>query len=218
MEYSTKQDITVSQPGIYVVEVRNGSGCVLRQSVTLKNSAKSLQADFLMPTRATVGDTVVALEITKPIPEQIVWKLPVEAYKVRQTSSTVHFVPTVAGSFVVEMKALSSGCENVVRHDLQVEQRGIPIADASGADLIEKVEVFPNPNFGRFSVRVKLKTARAVLLNLVRDLTNEVVYTASDKDKSSYQFEIDLNVTTGVYVLVVQAAAARLTTKVLITR
>lgn len=86
---SQQQVIQAVDPGTYHVEVRNASGCLETASFTLRNSTQALQSDFLIPTQAFVGDTVLALDITKPIPDKIIWTLPADAFQVRTTSSTI---------------------------------------------------------------------------------------------------------------------------------
>lgn len=222
VEISQQQSITVSQPGVYSVEVRNSSGCVLSASTTLKNSPKALQADFLMPSQALVGDTVVALDITKPIPERILWKLPSEAFQLRRTSSTIFFSIVKEGTYTIEMKAIREDCENVVKHNIKVFNRNdISKTDSTlgfqQVNNIESVVVFPNPNDGRFRVTVKLLKEANLDIKLTRATTGQIVFAKKDNNQKNYVFDVDVIVPSDAYMLTVTSNLSSFIRRIIIT-
>ena len=174
-----------------------------------------------MPSQALLGDTIVALDITKPVPDKILWKLPVAAYKVGQNSSTIFFVPTTEGTHRLEMKAFSADCENIVKHDVKVFKReSISETDSTLGfqqfKNIESVEIFPNPNDGRFKVTVKLLKLANMDVKITKSSTGQVVFTKKDTGFKIYTFEVYLSVPADVYVLTVVSDQSIFTKRIVI--
>ncbi|QMW07211.1 SprB repeat-containing protein [Spirosoma foliorum] len=220
-ELTRQPVLSATQPGTYSVSVTNATGCVRTATYVLRNSSKALQADFLIPTQAFVGDTIVALDITKPQPEKINWILPPEAFTTQLQPTTTSFVIIAEGTYPIQMEAFSGDCHNLALHDIQVFQRDSagqtdPRLGYQDYNLIENVEISPNPNYGRFTVKVKLSRIEKVEIRLIRVTTGEVVYTASDAEKKDYSFSINIHAKQDVYVLQVNAAHSQVSSRVLI--
>jgi hypothetical protein len=220
-ELTRQPTISVTQPGTYSVRVTNQTGCVRTETYVLKNSPKALQADFLIPTQAFVGDTIVALDITKPIPDAIEWSLPKEAFFVSGTSSTISFVGVTKGEFTVRMKAVKEDCNNIAEHVLKLfDKQEIGNTDPKlgyqETNLIQAIVVFPNPNYGRFTVNVTLANVYDADLEIVRSLTGETVFTSKGTGKNEYIFDVSLRVPNGIYVIRARAGNSSLLTKALI--
>ncbi|WP_128545347.1 SprB repeat-containing protein [Larkinella soli] len=221
-ELSREQVVEAVEPGNYRVEVRNATGCLETASFTLRNSPQALKSDFLMPTQAFVGDTVLALDITRPIPDRLVWTIPAEAFKVQTTASTIAFVVVEEGDYTIEMDAFLGDCHHVARHDLRIFRpenvdQTDPRLGYQDLNIIEKVEVFPNPNYGRFTVRVKLARVEKADLFLIRSKTGEVVYTVTDSGRNEYTFQVDQPLRPETYIVSIRAGKSTLINRILVT-
>ncbi len=206
-----QQTLTTSVAGMYSVSVKNASGCEVKAAYELVNNDKALKADFLLPVQVFVGDGVVALDITKPIPDKVIWTLPAEADKMEENIKRIKFAFVNEGDYVVQMQAFLGDCITLVKHDIKVfkpEDVGLT-NDSLGyqqTNLISKVLVSPNPNYGKFTVTVNLIKAKPIELSLVRASSGQTVYkTTLSEAKQQHILDMDVKVKSDNYLLIVRS-------------
>jgi hypothetical protein len=205
------QELTTSVAGKYSVSVKNASGCVIKAEYELVNNDKALKADFLLPVQVFVGDEVVALDITKPIPDKVIWTLPAEADKMEENIKRIKFALVNEGKYVVQMQAFLGDCITIVKHDIEVfKPEDIDKTDPKlGYDktkLISKVAVSPNPNYGKFSVTVDLVRAKPIEVSIIRASSGQTVYSTTFSEvKKQHVFDLDLKIKTDNYILIVKS-------------
>lgn len=205
------QELTTSVAGKYNVSVKNASGCEIKAEYELINNDKALKADFLLPVQVFVGDEVVALDITKPIPDKVIWTLPAEADKMEENIKRIKFAFINDGKYVVQMQAFLGDCITIVKHDIEVfKPEDIDKTDPKlGYDktkLISKVAVSPNPNYGKFSVTVDLVRAKPIEVSIIRASSGQTVYSTTFSEvKKQHVFDLDLKIKTDNYILIVKS-------------
>lgn len=205
------QELTTSVAGKYNVSVKNASGCEVKAEYELINNDKALKADFLLPVQVFVGDEVLALDITKPIPDKVIWTLPAEADKMEENIKRIKFALVNEGKYVVQMQAFLGDCITIVKHDIEVfKPEDIDKTDPKlGYDktkLISKVAVSPNPNYGKFSVSVDLVRAKPIEVSVVRASSGQTVYSTTFSEvKKQHVFDLDLKIKTDNYILIVRS-------------
>jgi SprB repeat len=204
------QALTTSLAGKYSVSVKNASGCEVKAEYELVNNDKALKADFLLPVQVFVGDEVVALDITKPIPDKVFWTLPAEADKMEENIKRIKFAVVSEGKYVVQMQAFLGDCITIVKHDLEVFKiedidKTDPQLGYDKTQLINKVAVSPNPNYGKFTVTVDLVRAKPIEVSVVRAASGQTVFSTTFSDaKKQHVFDLDLKVRTDNYLLIVK--------------
>lgn len=220
-----KSQYQVVIPGVYSVRISNKTGCSVSDTFELKNSKYALKADFLIPTQAFVGDTVVALDITKPVPNSIYWLLPQNAQKVYSNTNTVAFVPYSSGEMNISLFAISGDCQNVARRNIKIFERSD--IDSTGAGYqyqnkpIESVFVYPNPSNGYFSLKVLLRRPAAMKMRLVKSNTGETVLSKTLEPTTTqndviHEYDFNLVLATGIYSLILETSKQQISTRVVI--
>ncbi len=205
------QELTTSVAGKYSISVKNASGCEVKAEYELVNNDKALKADFLLPVQVFVGDEVVALDITKPIPDKVIWTLPAEADKMEENIKRIKFAFVNEGDYVVQMQAFLGDCITLVKHDIKVfKPEDVDETDPRlGYDktkLISKVAVSPNPNYGKFSVTVDLVRPKPIEVSLVRASSGQTVYkTTLSEAKQQHILDMDVKVKSDNYLLIVRS-------------
>jgi hypothetical protein len=208
--------------GIYKVVVKNKTGCILSDSIQVKNNKTALIADFLMAIQAFVGDTVVVLDISKPTPDQIIWTLPSQANTIENKMTKLTFVIGEKGDYTIKMLARKGECFNIKERQLGIFRKEDvdatdPTLHYKDYNIIQSITTYPNPNFGKFTVDVVLTKAENADLTITRAGNAQVVYQESKKGQSSYTFEIALkNFAQGVYIVTVRAGVSTLFRNVVI--
>lgn len=231
--YANKNQIENDTTGTYTVKVKNPTGCVITDEFTLKNNNKALKADFLIPTQAFVGDTVVCLDITKPIPDLIAWFYTSEMQEIFKDNHSISLIPYYEGDYEIKMLAVAGECKNVINRKIKIFSRD-KIDDTDdeygyGNKLIQQINVYPNPNFGHFYINIKyneLLKSKPISVSLIRNLTAESIYSDTieiPKDYVNEIFEYKVNVslrtatTKGeLYLLVLRIGDEEVITRVMI--
>jgi hypothetical protein len=91
-----------------------------------------------------------------------------------------------------------------------------PTGITATTDFIEDVNVFPNPNGGRFSVNATFRTAQPTTLR-VMDMTGRLVHTNRYSAATALNAELDLSAEPkGLYTVLLQTPEGQARTKVII--
>ncbi len=219
---SNREAIEVEKPGKYLVEVSNSTGCTVKDSFQLTNNLFALKADFLIPTQAFVGDTIVCLDITKPIPDMITWFIPNDFQKIASSYSNISFIPYYKGDATIKMLAIKGDCKNIVERRIKIFDRGeffqADTVYGYQNQIIQSVMLFPNPNDGVFTIEVNLaKNIEKISFRIISNNTGESVYS---KEVSIIQptkilkHSVNLNVISGFYTLLVEVGGQKKTKKI----
>ena len=221
-ELSKEQKIEISEPDAYGVSVKNASGCEVLGKYTLVNNKNALKVDFLMAVQAFVGDTLVALDITSPKPDEIQWKLPGEAYTLEDNVQKLSFILSNTGDYEISQLAKKGDCRNTKTRTIKIFKR----EDVDNTDpklgyknlvKIQKMDVSPNPNYGAFAVNVELSMVGDAELTITRSTNMAVVYQDKATGEKDYKFQVQLkNAPQGIYIVTIRAGALTLTKKVLV--
>lgn len=205
------QELTTSKVGKYTVTAKNLTGCEVKGSYDLINNDKALVADFLLPVQVFVGDEVVAMDITKPIPDRVIWTLPEVADKMEENIKRIRFTMVNEGKYVVQMQAFLGDCITIVKHNIEVfKPEDIELTNDSlgyqRTNLIRNILVSPNPNYGKFTVTADLFQAKPIEVSVIRASSGQIVYsTTFTEAKKQHIFDLDLKVKTDNYLLIIKA-------------
>lgn len=177
----------------------------------LQNNSNALKADFLMTVQAFVGDTVTVLDISSPTPDEIKWELPKDALTIDNQSSKLAFSLLSEGEYPVKMMARKGDCNNTKIRTIKIfEKDDIDQTDSllhyQDINIVQEMIVYPNPNFGKFTVKVKLAKTSDLSLAIIRSATNVQIYGKEEKGVKEHTFEIELtNYQQDVYLVMIKA-------------
>jgi hypothetical protein len=204
--YRDQNTVETDTVGIYTLQVRNPTGCMATDTFNLKNNLFRLKADFLIPTQAAIGDTVVSMDITQPIPDQVIWELPYEAFKIEENQARIKSIFSYPGQYTVKMTAFSGNCIQTVSHSLAIVEKENNLDNNSEEQLIKTVVISPNPNTGQFKVKIVLNQEKAVELSIIRNVTGERVSQKTLMAAKEFETDFNLNVVPGIYILQVKVS------------
>ncbi len=221
-EISQAQEIRAVEPGIYRVDVQNETGCLKSESYTLVNNNNALKADFLMPIQAFVGDTVYALDISQPYPDEVKWTYPAEAFSIEKNIKRGVFTIVSAGNYVIKMTAIKGECFNNKERDIKIfDRKDIDQTDEQlgykNQVSFTKIIAYPNPNYGKFKIDIETNKVVDVDISITRSTTAALVYKTSVTGKKSYTLDISLtDFVQDTYVITVRAGQTAKNIKILI--
>jgi hypothetical protein len=199
-----------NKQGHYSLKVVSARGCTDSTHFDVQVSKDLLSADFLLPHDAVTGDTVEIIDISWPVPDSISWYINTSDARI---ISTMHDRQRVIfgnpGEYSVTLTARKALClsrnnqniivYNTINEKLEGKQPVPPQGD------IEELYLYPNPNNGSFTVKIKLSDPGYVKLQVLRMAENKVLALKEGDNSDFYEYNFDMpGLTQGVYVLTVQ--------------
>jgi SprB repeat len=207
-----QNQITVKEAGTYEVTIKNNTGCEVKDVFVLKHNPKVLITDFLISTQAILGDTIVILDKTFPQPDFNKWIIPDNIVVVQENKAFIRLIFDNENQFKIGLKAQLDDCIISKFYTIEiVDKENIananPMLGFLGENLIEKLSVSPNPNYGSFAVDYILKYPLQASILLVHAQTGKSIYqkTLDKTDKGSFEISIH-NFVPGVYNLILSTA------------
>jgi hypothetical protein len=203
---SNSKQVALTKAGDYKLSITNANGCIAEDNFMLTTATDLLNADFLMAPAAHVGDTVMIIDITWPVPDGISWSLPSVATILEQTADYISLIFNEEGNFPVRLTANLAQCQDDYSANIEILKQGDNTGGGpSGNSLIKSLTAFPNPTSeNRINLKIELNEVAPVRIRLVSLEGNAIVTDFNADTKDLYEFEIRLDgVTKGVYFLMV---------------
>jgi len=201
---SNVQVVTIKDPGSYWLDVVDSKGCVGRDTFLLETSYDLLQASFMVPAEAAVGDTVAIVDISWPLPESVEWSLPLEMKRISGGEDMVFGQFNTAGTYAVGLKAHLGECVDYVEKSIVILEGEFDDTDGrlGYEEYVKAFGLYANPNDGSFDVIVELADADDIMLSVWNGQTGALVGKVSERGNASYSVHVDLRpLSAGAYVL-----------------
>lgn len=206
---SSSSIITITDPGSYFIEAMDAIGCIGLDTFKLDTSLDLLQAEFIMPSEVTVGDTLVAIDISWPLPDKVEWLHPA-SFSILPSNNPEFLFAIVPepGTFNVGMQSFLAECrdfrekELIVLADKKENSNGrLGYEDA----LVQQFSIYPNPNDGRFDVNVLLSEEKEIQLRVINFPTGSVEARYDGGRMDLHQVPFDLrNLSQGLYFILLR--------------
>jgi hypothetical protein len=162
-----------------------------------------------MPSEVTVGDTLVAIDISWPLPDKVEWLHPA-SFSILPSNNPEFLFAIVPepGTFNVGMQSFLAECrdfrekELIVLADKKENSNGrLGYEDA----LVQQFSIYPNPNDGRFDVNVLLSEKKEIQLRVIHFPTGSVEARYDGGKMDLHQVPFDLrNLSQGLYFILLR--------------
>lgn len=201
---SVSQKITITDAGLYWLQAVTSRGCVVQDTFRLATSSDLLNANFLVATEVVPGDTVVLIDISWPIPDNITWHFPHQMIQLENRGDILYAKFDESGQYNVSLTASLGECRDEVTKTINVSGGNDPIAEGrlGLASFVKMFSLFPNPNDGAFDVDVEFIEESDILLTVWNTLTGKKIGQVKDSGKTTYIINVDLKpLSAGQYTL-----------------
>jgi hypothetical protein len=201
---SNQSKITISQAGQYWVEVEDSDGCTAQDTFLLETSTDLLNASVLMAPEAHIGDTVVIIDISWPLPDNISWNYPQQMSVLADYGDVIYGQFFESGTYEVTLGAELGKCQDKITKRITIiDNTSEPIGGRLGFEnYVKRFELYANPNDGSFDVAVELAEESSITLSVWNVVTSRNVGIVSDRGTNEHLVHFDLRpLSSGTYVL-----------------
>lgn len=207
---SEEREVVLTVPGTYSLKVVSPRGCEASDTFILQTSTDLLKADFLMASEAAVGDTVVVVDISWPVPEGLRWTLPEAAAMVRAEDVYGEMVFSQPGEYDIILNTFLGECiADLTKHIVILEGEAPDEAGRQPSSLIEQFEVYPNPSDGRFTIAVTLRDENTVgYMQMISVSGERRLLDVEVRGTDEYYYQ-DKVLPAGIYFVVVKAGSEK---------
>ena len=199
----TDRYLTVWERGDYILEGTDERGCSNRDTVHIEVSDTPLASFFLLQDTALIGETVQAIDVTWPVPDNIEWLFNPEVTEEVEDYWAANFSANNPGIIYVTLRAWYEGCYSDSTKTITIIDEEWEIPEYLYADnIITSMKAYPNPTDGNFRVAIELKERTDITLTLYNSMGGTIESKKLNIDGYS---EIPFNfgkLSPGIYLLV----------------
>ncbi len=205
---SSEASVVLSETGNYIVTVQSQTGCTTQGAISVAISTDEIDAEFAMSSQAFVGETIMAVDLSYPLPEGIEWIVPVEAEVITQDTDAVEFSFSEPGEYDITIITTRGECIAqktkkivVVAKDGLIQENG----DKNGQKLVEDFMVYPNPTDGRFTADINLTERGDISIKIFSFANNALMASQKERGETNYSIPFDISgMPSGVYAVLLE--------------
>ena len=177
---SSDRIISVSEAGMYWLEVEIENGCVHRDTTLVIESTDQLEPSFLIPSVVGVGDLVNIVQLTDPLPESSVWIFG-DGFFSTETNPIHQYFET--GEYTITLRIINGGCEASVSKTISVVESKFEQEQVT-QELIEvlNLKTYPNPVTDKVNIEIEVSTEAPILVRIFT-MNGLEVYRGSFEEK-----------------------------------
>jgi hypothetical protein len=203
-KFSSQAKILISQPGSYRLDVTDQNNCPATDYFVMQTSTNLLEAAILLSSEAVIGDTVVVVDVSWPLPEQITWAYPEEMVVISEGGEIVKGKFEDAGVYNISLSASLGTCHDVVTKSITIldtprEQDGSRLG--AEEEFLKVFTLHPNPNTGSFDVEAEFNGESPITITIWNLVSTLLISKTSDAGSVSYNKHFDFaSLSSGTYV------------------
>ena len=207
VDYQEEPIFDALESGTYEVVVLDANLCEYRTSVVLGKPGQT-NAEFAMSSQVLTGETVLAVDLSYPIPDELEWVVPEEAIVLNKNSDELEMVFNQPGEYEVGILAYRGDCLSTESKKVLVLEGEEITQEELVEDTNKKIEsfiVYPNPTTGRFNVGIQLGEPSNVSLKIFGLANNSLIGQEQAFGKDEYEIPMDISgLPPGLYVIVLE--------------
>lgn len=214
---SSSSNVSLSDAGIYTATITTSLGCVGTDSIEIFQSQTGINSQFLITTQAFAEENIILVNTSNPLSENVQWFIPNEAEIIQQNNETITLQFDIPGAYEITLRSFQGNCfQDYTKPIIVGEVRDLPdIGDADAPFIVDFV-TYPNPATGVFEVDITLQEEATVSLRLFSLVSNAPIDDRQAHNASEYNLDYNVNLTTGIYFLLLETAKGSEIRKIII--
>ena len=194
VEISNENEVDLFNEGNYILRVRSEKGCEAEHSFKIHHLKYNVNADFIVPAKAILGDTIIAVDISWELPDSIQWKVPKELELLSRKGAAAWFKVKKGGNLKLGLNVFKKECTDYIEKDIKVAKsssKRVPSLVQPEELFIKEAVLFPNPNRGNFNLKLQLSKIADVSVDIF-DMSRAVKL-KSEKGKGAALYTFNFN-------------------------
>lgn len=214
---SNESVVLLSEEGIYTLTITTKDGCKVSKEIIIHKSNVEIDAQLILTSQAFVGEDIVLINVSNPISEKVEWNIPSNVTIVQKTDEGLVLRFPAPGNYDISLISNEGNCKKVATKTVNVlKARDLTDIEETKNPFVKEFVVYSNPNKGKFTVDVELEKESEISLRLFSLGANSVVADKLLKGQKKYEVLYDMNVSAGVYVLLLETPKAKRIQKVIV--
>ncbi|PHN99525.1 hypothetical protein CSC82_33565 [Rhodobacteraceae bacterium 4F10] len=214
---SNESVVLLSEEGVYTLTVTTVDGCKVSKEIIIHKSNTVIDAQLILTSQAFVGEDIILINVSNPISEKVEWSIPSNVTIVQKTDEGLVLRFPAPGNYDISLISNEGNCKKVAAKTVNVlKARDLTDIGETKNPFVKEFVVYSNPNKGKFTVDVELEKESEISLRLFSLGANSVVADKLLKGQKEYEVLYDMNVSAGVYVLLLETPKAKRIQKVIV--
>ncbi|HEX2970443.1 MAG TPA: hypothetical protein VHO46_15205 [Bacteroidales bacterium] len=192
-----------SYPGAHKAFATDANNCLVETLVNVEKKNTMPDVNFITATSRYEFDTLVILDVSVPAPDKIKWEFSNEAAIIDTVKGKAKIKYNQSGIYPVKMTGLFGTCSYTIEKLLNIAPFD-PLISGNDKNIkgIKSVKISPNPNDGRFELKVGLYSKEKIIVKIF-DFNSRLVYNETFGPETEFTEQINLPESTmpGTYIL-----------------
>ncbi|MDH3323619.1 MAG: T9SS type A sorting domain-containing protein, partial [Flavobacteriaceae bacterium] len=202
---SSSPIVSLKEEGIYTLTITNSNGCIATDTIFISTTNEVISAEFLVPTQAFVGEIIVAVDVSEPVPDTVTWVFSDGTTVVSQNGDYAELKFDKIGVYTITMLATKGSCQETLTKEIIVQPRidfGTELDP--NASFIKAFKLYPNPSNGVFKAEVELQEMAPISIKIINLSSNIISSKRIGEGQETYIFDYNIHTAVGVYLVILE--------------
>ncbi len=205
---SNEPVVTLTEAGNYSLTLSLPTGCTATGSINVDTTDLEISAEFAVSSQVFTGENLLAVDISYPLPDTLVWNIPQEGELIKQDADELELVFDQPGEYEIGIVTTRGDCIAERTKTVLVVDRDNTVPDDGKQDNIKTITdflIFPNPTSGTFTAQVELPERGNISIKVFGFANNKLITSETQRGERSYSIEFDISGTPpGVYAVLLE--------------
>jgi len=215
---STAAVVDLTDDGIYTLAITNSNGCIATDSITISTTNQVISADFLVPTQAFVGETIVVVDVSEPVPDTVTWSFSQGTTVVFENEDYAELKFEQEGVYTLSMTTTKGSCQETLSKEIIVQpSTDFGTDQDTNISFIKEFKLYPNPSNGVFKAQIELQQQAAISIKIINLTSNAIMSAKVMQGQNNYIIDYNINTAVGAYLVILETPKGSQVRKIIVT-
>lgn len=176
-EMLSQKIIQAKDTGIYSLKLIEYGGCVQSDSTKVFASLDSISSDFWISTQVEKNDIVLAVNVSSPKADSIVWLLPPQVQLIKTEGEYIELQFTDTGVYEIVLHSYRNNCFESKHTAVRVSESILNYGGGKTNSVFSKLSLTPNPSSDESKLSLTLQNETILNCRLIEVASGKEIYT-----------------------------------------